>query len=212
MVGCSLAENQHQTAYGLASTSNPRHRSEGRRLVTADQSPDGQGERWKVGDRAVWPHREGHGKRRRTVEIDRLRAARDRPAHRRITATLSTRLLNDSPRSAVCSFADAWLNRRHGGGEVAPGPLKTAVLHRSIRSRTPRLGEGRSARRRQSAGRGVSRAATPRRAWAHMERPCLPRPRGQPNVPPGTLRDCCVTEYLLLRLRPVQSSSAVPAG
>jgi hypothetical protein len=35
---------------------------------------------------------------------------------------------------------------------------------------------------------------------------------GQPNVPPETLRDCRVTRYLLLRLRPVQSSSAVPAG
>jgi hypothetical protein len=35
---------------------------------------------------------------------------------------------------------------------------------------------------------------------------------GQPNVPPETLRDCRVPRYLLLRLRPVQSSSAVPAG
>jgi hypothetical protein len=94
----------------------------------------------------------------------------------------------------------------------SPSAGRRRDVHRSIRSRTPRLGEGCGARRRQSAGRGVPRAATPRRARAHLKRPCPPCLSGQPNVPPETLRDCRVPRYLLLRLRPVQSSSAVPAG
>ena len=71
-------------------------------------------------------------------------------------------------------------------------------LHRSIRSRTMPLPRQKAAVRDdgRAPGWGVPRAATPRRARAHLERPCLPCLHGQPNVPPGTLRDCRVTRYL----------------
>ena len=67
-------------------------------------------------------------------------------------------------------------------------------LHRSIRSRTMPLPRQKAAVRDdgRAPGWGVPRAATPRRARAHLERPCLPCLHGQPNVPPGTLRDCRV--------------------
>jgi hypothetical protein len=119
---------------------------------------------WAPGARTAallhWP-RAGSGRLGRCLTVRTWRGA--------VPALERPRPPRQRPLSRVCGTR-ALLRPDNDRGPCTPG---------SIRSRTPRPGEGGGARGRQSAGPGVRRAAHLGGRGAHMERVCLPRLHGQ---------------------------------